>query len=208
VRATLMVQGAGSTTGQAPRFFFPRGAWACWNSSSTNDRLSALDGGEFAASAGAGQPKACRYLAERTLLSSAPRPASFRARCANSSTSHRRARARGRNRGGHVARANSLRSRSPSPTGLPLSRSRVARLPQERPSTAVRLVVRSHLPADSCGFPHAIDRRSERFFGSDGRRLLIRRTKASAWTARPRYSDSPVPSARPKRQRCVSGRNW
>ena len=68
VRATLMVQGAGSTTGQAPRFFFPRGAWACWNSSSTNDRLSALDGGEFAASAGGGQPKACRYLAERTLL--------------------------------------------------------------------------------------------------------------------------------------------
>jgi hypothetical protein len=62
VRATLMVQGAGSTTGQAPRFLFPRGAWACWNSSSTNDRLSALDGGEFAASAGGGQPKACRYL--------------------------------------------------------------------------------------------------------------------------------------------------
>jgi hypothetical protein len=47
VRATLMAQGAGSTTGQAPRFLSPGGVWACWNSSSTNDRLSALDGGSL-----------------------------------------------------------------------------------------------------------------------------------------------------------------
>ena len=67
MRATLMAQGAGSTTGQAPRFPLPRGAWACWNPSSTDDRLSALDRGEFAASAGGGQPKAFRYLAELSL---------------------------------------------------------------------------------------------------------------------------------------------
>jgi hypothetical protein len=47
VRATLMAQGAGSTTGQAPRFLSPGGVWACWNSSSTNDRLSALDRGSL-----------------------------------------------------------------------------------------------------------------------------------------------------------------
>jgi hypothetical protein len=64
VRATLMAQGAGSTTGQAPRFLSPRGAWVCWNPSSTDDRLSALDRGEFAASAGGGQPWGFRYLAE------------------------------------------------------------------------------------------------------------------------------------------------